>query len=43
MQKSRINAQNCMHCKTCDIKDATQRLDRVPRDGGGGPNYPGGM
>ena len=38
-----INAQNCVHCKTCDIKDPTQNIDwRVP-EGAGGPNYPGGM
>ncbi len=36
-----INAQNCVHCKTCDIKDPTQNIDwRVP-EGGGGPNYQG--
>jgi len=36
-----INAQNCVHCKTCDIKDPTQNIEwRVP-EGGGGPNYPG--
>jgi electron-transferring-flavoprotein dehydrogenase len=38
-----INAQNCVHCKTCDIKDPTQNIDWVPPEGGGGPNYPGGM
>ncbi len=38
-----INAQNCVHCKTCDIKDPTQNIDWVPPDGAGGPNYPGGM
>ncbi len=38
-----INAQNCVHCKTCDIKDPTQNIDwRVP-EGSGGPNYPSGM
>jgi electron-transferring-flavoprotein dehydrogenase len=37
----RINAQNCVHCKTCDIKDPPQNIVwRVP-EGGGGPNYPG--
>jgi len=36
-----INAQNCVHCKTCDIKDLTQNIDWVPPEGGGGPNYPG--
>ncbi len=39
----RINAQNCVHCKTCDIKDPTQNIDWVTPEGGGGPNYPGGM
>jgi len=38
-----INAQNCVHCKTCDIKDPMQNIDWVPPEGGGGPNYPGGM
>ena len=36
----RINAQNCVHCKTCDIKDPTQNIVWVPPEGGGGPNYP---
>ena len=35
-----INAQNCVHCKTCDIKDATQNINWVVPEGGGGPNYP---
>ncbi len=35
-----INAQNCVHCKTCDIKDPTQNIDWVAPEGGGGPNYP---
>lgn len=35
-----INAQNCIHCKTCDIKDPTQNITWVPPEGGGGPNYP---
>ena len=35
-----INAQNCVHCKTCDIKDPTQNIDWVTPEGGGGPNYP---
>ena len=35
-----INAQNCVHCKTCDIKDPAQNIDWVPPEGGGGPNYP---
>ena len=38
-----INAQNCVHCKTCDIKDPGQNIDWVTPEGGGGPNYPGGM
>ncbi len=36
-----INAQNCVHCKTCDIKDPSQNIDWVPPEGGGGPNYTG--
>ena len=35
-----INAQNCVHCKTCDIKDPEQNIDWVAPEGGGGPNYP---
>ena len=35
-----INAQNCVHCKTCDIKDMTQNINWVTPEGGGGPNYP---
>ena len=38
-----INAQNCVHCKTCDIKDPTQNINWVTPEGAGGPNYPGGM
>ena len=38
-----INAQNCVHCKTCDIKDPTQNIDWCTPEGGGGPNYIGGM
>ncbi len=38
-----INAQNCVHCKTCDIKDPAQNINWVTPEGGGGPNYPGGM
>jgi electron-transferring-flavoprotein dehydrogenase len=34
-----INAQNCVHCKTCDIKDPNQNINWVPPEGGGGPNY----
>jgi electron-transferring-flavoprotein dehydrogenase len=37
--KLQINAQNCVHCKTCDIKDPTQNIDWVTPEGGGGPNY----
>jgi electron-transferring-flavoprotein dehydrogenase len=36
-----INAQNCVHCKTCDIKDPAQNITWVAPEGGGGPNYPG--
>ena len=36
-----INAQNCVHCKTCDIKDPEQNINWVPPEGGGGPNYSG--
>jgi electron-transferring-flavoprotein dehydrogenase len=36
----RINAQNCVHCKTCDIKDPTQNINWVVPEGSGGPNYP---
>ena len=36
-----INAQNCVHCKTCDIKDPSQNITWVPPEGGGGPNYAG--
>ena len=35
-----INAQNCVHYKTCDIKDPTQNINWVTPEGGGGPNYP---
>jgi electron-transferring-flavoprotein dehydrogenase len=35
-----INAQNCVHCKACDIKDPLQNIDWVTPEGGGGPNYP---
>jgi electron-transferring-flavoprotein dehydrogenase len=38
-QGLQINAQNCVHCKTCDIKDPTQNIVWVPPEGGGGPNY----
>ena len=40
VQKLQINAQNCVHCKTCDIKDPTQNINWVVPEGGGGPNYP---
>jgi len=36
-----INAQNCLHCKTCDIKDPTENIVWVAPEGGGGPNYSG--
>ena len=39
-KRLQINAQNCVHCKTCDIKDATGNIDWVSPEGGGGPNYP---
>ncbi|OIQ85126.1 electron transfer flavoprotein-ubiquinone oxidoreductase [mine drainage metagenome] len=39
--KLQINAQNCVHCKTCDIKDPTQNIVWVAPEGGGGPNYVG--
>jgi electron-transferring-flavoprotein dehydrogenase len=39
-QRLQINAQNCVHCKTCDIKDVTQNINWVTPEGGGGPNYP---
>ena len=34
-----INAQNCVHCKTCDVKDPNGNITWVPPEGGGGPNY----
>ncbi|MEJ5149373.1 electron transfer flavoprotein-ubiquinone oxidoreductase [Comamonas sp. MYb396] len=40
-QRLQINAQNCVHCKTCDIKDPTQNIVWVTPEGGGGPNYTG--
>ena len=40
-EKLQINAQNCVHCKTCDIKDPTQNIVWVTPEGGGGPNYAG--
>ena len=39
-QRLQINAQNCVHCKTCDIKDMSQNIVWVTPEGGGGPNYP---
>ncbi|MDP3639237.1 MAG: 4Fe-4S dicluster domain-containing protein, partial [Azonexus sp.] len=35
-----INGQNCLHCKTCDIKDPTQNINWTVPEGGGGPTYP---
>ena len=39
--KFQINAQNCVHCKTCDIKDPSQNITWVCPEGSGGPNYSG--
>ena len=39
-QRLQINAANCVHCKTCDIKDPRQNIHWVTPEGGGGPNYP---
>lgn len=39
IKRLQINAQNCLHCKTCDIKDPAQNITWVPPEGGGGPNY----
>lgn len=39
-KRLQINAQNCVHCKTCDIKDTTQNITWTVPEGGGGPNYP---
>lgn len=39
-QRFQINAQNCVHCKTCDIKDPSQNINWMCPEGGGGPNYP---
>jgi electron-transferring-flavoprotein dehydrogenase len=41
IERLQINAQNCVHCKTCDIKDPTQNIVWVTPEGGGGPNYVG--
>ncbi|MFO7476940.1 MAG: electron transfer flavoprotein-ubiquinone oxidoreductase [Methyloceanibacter sp.] len=38
-RRFQINAQNCVHCKTCDVKDPAQNITWVPPEGGGGPNY----
>ena len=35
-----VNFQNCVHCKTCDIKDPAQNITWTPPEGGDGPNYP---
>ena len=40
-ERLQINAQNCVHCKTCDIKDPSQNIEWTVPEGGGGPNYPG--
>ena len=40
VKRLQINAQNCVHCKTCDIKDPTQNIVWTTPEGGGGPNYP---
>jgi len=39
-KRFQINGQNCVHCKTCDIKDPAQNIEWVVPEGGGGPNYP---
>ena len=39
-KKLQINSQNCLHCKTCDIKDPSQNINWTAPEGGGGPNYP---
>ena len=39
-KRFQINSQNCVHCKTCDIKEPSQNIDWVSPEGGGGPNYP---
>ncbi|MGB0360340.1 MAG: 4Fe-4S dicluster domain-containing protein, partial [Endozoicomonas sp.] len=39
-QRFQINSQNCIHCKTCDIKDPSQNITWVAPEGAGGPNYP---
>lgn len=39
-KRVQINAENCLHCKTCDIKDPSQNINWIAPEGGGGPNYP---
>ncbi|MBS7325353.1 MAG: electron transfer flavoprotein-ubiquinone oxidoreductase [Thiopseudomonas sp.] len=39
-KRVQINAENCLHCKTCDIKDPSQNITWIAPEGGGGPNYP---
>jgi electron-transferring-flavoprotein dehydrogenase len=39
-KRFQINAQNCVHCKTCDIKDPSQNINWIAPEGTGGPNYP---
>ena len=39
-KRFQINSQNCVHCKTCDIKDPSQNITWVTPEGGGGPTYP---
>ena len=41
LDRLQINAQNCIHCKTCDIKDPSQNINWITPEGGGGPNYTG--
>ena len=41
LNRLQINAQNCIHCKTCDIKDPSQNINWITPEGGGGPNYTG--
>ena len=41
VKRLQINAANCVHCKTCDIKDPLQNIVWVAPEGGGGPNYSG--
>ena len=40
-RRLQINAQNCLHCKTCDITDPSQKINWVTPEGGGGPAYNG--